>query len=74
MKNKEFNPVVQWAKFIVVLILYLLFLYWVKSWRISIVRRPGRRIPQTRNTSVWIISVVERCLASIPSATTPMPT
>ena len=32
MKNKEFNPKVQWAKFIVVLILYLLFLYWVKSW------------------------------------------
>ena len=23
---------VQWAKFIVVLVLYLLFLYWVKSW------------------------------------------
>ena len=22
----------QWAKFIVVLVLYLLFLYWVKSW------------------------------------------
>ena len=31
-KKKEFNPKVQWAKFIVVLILYLLFLYWVKSW------------------------------------------
>ena len=31
-KKKEYNPVVQWAKFIVVLILYLLFLYWVKSW------------------------------------------
>ena len=26
MKNKEFNPKVQWAKFIVVLVLYLLFL------------------------------------------------
>ena len=25
-------PVKQWAKFIVVLVLYLLFLYWVKSW------------------------------------------
>ena len=32
-KNKEkLNPTKQWAKFIVVLILYLLFLYWVKSW------------------------------------------
>lgn len=31
-KNKEFNPVKQWAKFVAVLILYLLFLYWVKSW------------------------------------------
>ena len=32
VKKKEFNPKVQWAKFIVVLILYLLFLCWVKSW------------------------------------------
>jgi len=32
MKNKEFNPVKQWTKFIIVLILFLLFLYWVKSW------------------------------------------
>ena len=32
MKNKEFNPVKQWTKFIIVLILYLVFLYWVKSW------------------------------------------
>ena len=32
-KEKEkLNPVVQWAKFIVVLLLYLAFLYWVKSW------------------------------------------
>ncbi len=31
-KKKEFNPKVQWAKFIVVLLLYLAFLYWVKSW------------------------------------------
>ena len=31
-KKKEFNPKVQWAKFICVLVLYLLFLYWVKSW------------------------------------------
>ena len=31
-KKKEFNPKVQWTKFVVVLILYLLFLYWVKSW------------------------------------------
>ena len=32
VKKKEFNPKVQWAKFIAVLVLYLLFLYWVKSW------------------------------------------
>ncbi len=31
-KKKVYNPKVQWAKFIVVLVLYLLFLYWVKSW------------------------------------------
>ena len=31
-KKKEFNPIVQWTKFIVVLVLYLLFLWWVKSW------------------------------------------
>ena len=31
-KKKVFNPKVQWAKFICVLVLYLLFLYWVKSW------------------------------------------
>ena len=31
-KKIEFNPVKQWTKFIIVLILYLLFLYWVKSW------------------------------------------
>lgn len=31
-KKKDFNPKKQWAKFIVVLALYLLFLYWVKSW------------------------------------------
>ena len=31
-KKKEFNPLKQWAKFIIVLVLYLLFLYWVKSW------------------------------------------
>ena len=37
-KKKEYNPVVQWAKFIVVLILYLLFLYWVKSsWGLLVV-------------------------------------
>ncbi|MBR1464145.1 MAG: signal peptidase I [Prevotella sp.] len=30
--KKKLNPKVQWAKFIIVLILYLLFLYWVKSW------------------------------------------
>ena len=33
MKKKEkLDPKKQWAKFIVVLVLYLLFLYWVKSW------------------------------------------
>ena len=32
VKKKVLNMKVQWAKFIVVLILYLLFLYWVKSW------------------------------------------
>ena len=33
MKKKEkSNPRKQWAKFLVVLVLYLLFLYWVKSW------------------------------------------
>ena len=31
-KKKTFNPVKQWTKFIIVLVLYLLFLYWVKSW------------------------------------------
>ncbi len=31
-KKKKLNMKVQWAKFICVLILYLLFLYWVKSW------------------------------------------
>ncbi|MBQ8988635.1 MAG: signal peptidase I [Prevotella sp.] len=31
-KKEKLNPVKQWAKFIVVLVLYLLFLYWVKSW------------------------------------------
>ena len=32
IKNKKVNPKQQWAKFVVVLVLYLLFLYWVKSW------------------------------------------
>jgi len=31
-KQEKKNPAKQWAKFIVVLVLYLLFLYWVKSW------------------------------------------
>ena len=30
--KKKLNPVVQWTKFIIVLVLYLAFLYWVKSW------------------------------------------
>jgi len=31
-KKTKQNPAMQWAKFVVVLVLYLLFLYWVKSW------------------------------------------
>ena len=31
-QKKEKNPRLQWVKFIVALILYLAFLYWVKSW------------------------------------------
>ena len=31
-KKEKLNMKKQWAKFIVVLVLYLLFLYWVKSW------------------------------------------
>ena len=31
-EKKKLNMKVQWAKFICVLVLYLLFLYWVKSW------------------------------------------
>ena len=31
-EKKQVNMKMQWAKFIVVLVLYLLFLYWVKSW------------------------------------------
>ena len=31
-EKKKLNPVVQWTKFIVVLVLWLAFLYWVKSW------------------------------------------
>ena len=31
-EKKKMNMAAQWAKFIVVLALYLLFLYWVKSW------------------------------------------
>ncbi len=30
--KKKLNPAVQLTKFIVVLVLYLAFLYWVKSW------------------------------------------
>ena len=32
MKQKKPNKTVQWVKFAVVLVLYLLFLYWVESW------------------------------------------
>ena len=31
-KKQKRNPARQWVKFIIVLVLYLLFLYWVKSW------------------------------------------
>ncbi len=31
-EKKKLNMKVQWAKFIIVLVLFLLFLYWVKSW------------------------------------------
>lgn len=31
-EKKKLNMKVQWLKFIAVLVLYLLFLYWVKSW------------------------------------------
>ena len=31
-KKEKLNMKKQWAKFLVVLVLYLLFLYWVKSW------------------------------------------
>ena len=31
-EKKKLNMKVQWAKFIVVLLCYLVFLYWVKSW------------------------------------------
>lgn len=32
MKKKQPNMKLQWTKFIVVLVLYLLFLFWLKSW------------------------------------------
>ena len=31
-EDKKLNMKVQWTKFIVVTLLYLAFLYWVKSW------------------------------------------
>ena len=31
-EKAKLDPRKQWAKFIVVLVLYLLFLFWVKSW------------------------------------------
>ena len=31
-EKKALNPKVQWAKCIAVVVAYLLFLYWVKSW------------------------------------------
>ena len=32
IKKQEPNKAVQWAKFAIVTVLYLLFLYWVESW------------------------------------------
>ena len=32
MKKKQENMKLQWIKFIIVLVLYLLFLLWLKSW------------------------------------------
>lgn len=32
MKKKQVNMKLQWTKFIVVLVLYLIFLFWLKSW------------------------------------------
>ena len=50
MEKKNLNMKKQWAKCITVLVLYLLFLLWVKSWLGLIVvpggsggRRPSRR-------------------------------
>lgn len=31
-EKAKLNPKKQWAKFIIVAVLYLLFLFWVKSW------------------------------------------
>ena len=31
-EKAKLNMKVQWTKFIVVLVLYLIFLYWLKSW------------------------------------------
>ena len=31
-ERAKLNPKKQWTKFIIVLVLYLLFLLWVKSW------------------------------------------
>ncbi len=31
-EKKKLNMKKQWAKFIIVMVCYLLFLYWVKSW------------------------------------------
>ncbi|MCF0202497.1 MAG: S26 family signal peptidase, partial [Bacteroidaceae bacterium] len=30
--QKQINKKMQWAKFLIVIILYLLFLYWIESW------------------------------------------
>ena len=32
LKKKKLNMKVQWTKFIVVLLLYIAFLVWLKSW------------------------------------------
>ena len=31
-EKAKINPRVQWAKFVAVIICYLLFLYWIGSW------------------------------------------
>ena len=32
LQKKKLNMKVQWTKFIIVMVLYLLFLYWINGW------------------------------------------